>query len=84
MIRFLKIKNGHEETVNLMIPIKEGMHKELLSTLEHLDSIGQKVGITCGKMSNEEYKENNIKSLMYGECCTREEAIEILGANSGG
>ena len=81
MIRFLTIKNGHEELVDTLIPIKWGMSEELISTIEHLEDSGEPVVITYGKMTDEEYRENQIKSVMYGECCTEEEAIEIVDAD---
>jgi len=81
MIRFLTIKDGHEDGVNALIPIQEGMEKELETTIEHMEDgrlDGEEIKITCGSMTDEEYRENSIKSIMYGDGCTREEAIEIL------
>lgn len=79
MITYLTIKDGHEEGVNSLIPIERGMEEELTNTIDHLLNTGQDVDITCGQMTDNDYRENSIKSVMYGECCDREQAIKIVG-----
>ena len=78
MKRFLTIKDGCEEGVNLMIPFEESMGGELLGVISDMEKEELPIEISYGEMSDEEYRENNIKSLMYGDDCTREEAIEIV------
>lgn len=78
MYKFLTVKDGHEDGVDLMVPISPGMEVELDKTLEHLTKTKQPIEITFGQMTNEEFRENQIQSVMYGECCDREEAIKIV------
>ena len=78
MKKFLTIKDGHEDSVNLLITIEQGMEKELENTMDHLTENGQTVEISYGTMTDEEYRENGIKSIMYGDGCDREEAIKVL------
>ena len=81
MNKFLTIKNGLEDGVDLMVDIKPGMEKELNDTLSHLKSNKQPIEITYGEINDIEYRDNQIKSVMFGECCTFDEAVCIVDEN---
>lgn len=78
MTRYLTIENAHEGITNLMIKIQPGMEKELFTTLEDMEHSEQNVVIRAGKMTEAEEREVDIKSVMYGDGCDREEAVAIL------
>ena len=80
-IKFLTVKDGREEGVNQMVEIEEGMEKSLQNCIDHLIDCGEEIEISYGTMTEDEYRESGIQSIMYSDGCTRELAIEILEDN---
>jgi hypothetical protein len=75
-VKLLRIKNGYEDQWDAIIPIRKGMEVDLLATLEDM----KEIEIEYEEMPFEKHREIEIKSIMYAECCEREEAIKILDA----